>query len=78
MARKAVIRGTPDGDWYGVHVIDGLGSLREENTERRIYFCASSRSGSGVEVVAPKSETFRASLAASPVVDASEDCIWRR
>ena len=23
MARKAVINGVPDGDWYGAHVMDG-------------------------------------------------------
>ena len=28
MARKAVIGGAPDVDWYGVHTLDGLGSLR--------------------------------------------------
>ena len=28
MARKAVIGGVPDGDWYGAHMIDGSGCLR--------------------------------------------------
>ena len=36
------------------------------------------RSGSGVEVFASKSEAFRASLAALPVVDASAKCRWNR
>ena len=36
MARKAVIGGAPDGDWYRVHAMDGSGYLREENAERRI------------------------------------------
>ena len=49
--------------------MDGSVSLREENAERRVFCCASLRSGLGVEVVAPKSESFRASLAVSPVVD---------
>ena len=31
MARKAVINGVPDSDWYGARVMDGYGSLREEN-----------------------------------------------
>ena len=29
MARKTIIGGAPNGDWYGVHVMDGSGSLRE-------------------------------------------------
>ena len=36
------------------------------------------RSGSEVEVVAPKSEAFHAILAESPVVDTSAECICRR
>ena len=73
-----MIGGPPDGYWYVIYAMDGLGSLREDNEERRICLCASSRSGSGVEVVTPKSEALCASLAASPVVDASAECIWRR
>ena len=46
-------------------------SLREENEERRICRCASLRSGLGVDFFTQKSEAFRASLAASPVVDDS-------
>ena len=46
--------------------------------ERRICRCASSRSGSGVEAIAPKSEAFRASLAALPLFGTSVKCIWRR
>ena len=71
MAKKALISEYPDEDWYGAHAMDGLGSLREENVERRICRCASLRSGSGVEAVAPKSEAFRASLAALPILDTS-------
>ena len=61
----------PDWDWYNVYAINRSGSLREDNAERSIYWCASLRSRSGVEVVAPKSEAFRASLAALGVVYAS-------
>ena len=63
MVRKAVIDGETDGDWYGVHAMDGSGSLRYENSERNIFCCASSKSRLGVEVVAPTSEAFRAILA---------------
>ena len=52
--------------------------MREENAEMMICRCASSRSGSGVEAIAPKSKVFRAILAASPVVDTSAEWIWRR
>ena len=55
---------SPDGDWY--------------NAERRICRSASSSYGSGVEVVAPKSKEFRAILEASPVVDSSLECRWKR
>ena len=58
--------------------MDRSSSFREENEEIRICRCASSRYGSGVEVIAPKSEAFRASLAALPVVDVSVECIWSR
>ena len=78
MTRKVVIEGFLDDYWYGIHVMDGSGSLMGDNAERRICRCASSRSWSGVEVVAPKSAAFHASLAALPVFDASEECIWRR
>ena len=78
MERKAVIGRAPDGDWYGAHAMEISGYLREENAERMIYCCASLRSGSGVEAVAPKSEAFRASLAALPVVYNSEECRWSR
>ena len=73
-----MIGGALNGDWYRVHVMDGLGYLREDNAEMRICQCASSRSGLGVEVFAPNSEAFCAILEASPVVDASVECIWRR
>ena len=73
-----MISGALDGDWYYVHAMNRLGSFREENEEKRICRCASSRSGSGVEVIAPKSEAFRTSLAELPAVDASADCRWRR
>ena len=53
MTRKAVIGGATDGDWYIVHAMDGSGSLREANAKRKIFRCASSRSGSGAEVIAP-------------------------
>ena len=56
----------------------GLGFLREENAERKIFYCASLRSGLGVEYVSPKSEAFRAILAALSVVDTSAECRWRR
>ena len=36
MVRKAVIDRDPNGDWYGTHAMDGSGSLREDNAERRI------------------------------------------
>ena len=78
MERKAVIIRAPNGDWYGAHVMDGSGSLREENVERRICRCASSRYRSGMDDIAPKSEAFRACLAVSLVVDSSLECIWRR
>ena len=55
----------------------GLGFLREENAERKIFYCASLRSGLGVEYVSPKSEAFRAILAALPVVKTRAECIWR-
>ena len=78
IARKAVISGVPNGYWYGAHAMDRLNSFREENAERSVCRCASSRSGSGVEDVPPKSKAFRASVAASPVVDTSAECIWMR
>ena len=58
--------------------MDGSGSLREENEERRICRCASSRSGSGVKSVAPKSKAFLAILAAPPLVKLrrSVDGLW--
>ena len=74
MARKAVIDGDPDGDWYIVHAMERLGYLREENAERRILRCTSSRYRSGVKFVTPKSKASRASLAVLPVVDASAEC----
>ena len=46
--------------------------------QRRICRFASSRYGSRVEVVSPKSETFRVSLAASTVFYTSAGCGWRR
>ena len=78
MARKEVIVGAPDGYWYGAHAMDRSGSLREDNAQRSICSCASSRSVSGVEAVPPKSDAFRASLEASPVVDTSVECRWSR
>ena len=78
MARKAGIGGDLYGDWYGAHAMDRSGSLWEENIERRICRCASLRSGSGVESVARKSEAFRTSFAASPVVYASSEYRCRR
>ena len=62
MVRKAVIGGSPEGDWYSSYMVEGSGFLREENVERRIYCCASSRSGLGVESVDPKSKAFRTIL----------------
>ena len=73
-----VIGGATDGDWYRVHVMGGLGSLREENAERRICRCASSRFGLGVEVIAPKRKAFCKILAELHVVDDSTECIWSR
>ena len=73
-----MISGVPDGDWYVSHVMDGSGSLREKNAERRICRCASSSSGSGVEAVALKSQAFRSILAVPPVVDTSAEWIRRR
>ena len=58
--------------------MDGLSSLREDNSESRIFSCASLRSGPGEEAAAPKSEAFREILAAPPVVDTSPECRWRR
>ena len=58
MLRKAVIVEATEGGWYVSHEMDGSGFLRDENVERSICRCASSRSGSGVESVAPKSEEF--------------------
>ena len=78
MLRKAVIGGAPDGDWYDAHAMDRLGSLRAENAERKICRCASSRSRLEVEAVAPKSEAFRASLAASLAVNTSAECRRRK
>ena len=78
MARKEVIVGAPDGYWYSVHAIDGSGSLRWDNVERRICRCDSSTSGSGVEVIAPKSEALHASLAVLPIADTSAECRWRK
>ena len=76
-----MIGGAPNGDWYGAYAMDGSGSLNDENAERSIFRCASSRYGSGEAAVTPKSEVFRASLATLPVVDTSaefrrrkEDC----
>ena len=71
MARRAVIGGEPKGGWCGSHAMYGLGSLMEDNTERKICHCASPRYGSGVEAVSPKSEVFRAILVALPVVNTS-------
>ena len=64
--------------WYGVHAMDRSGSLREDNAESIVCRCASSRSGLGVEVVAPKSKAFCASLSALTVVDYSAEFRWRR
>ena len=75
---KTVIGGAPDGYWYSVHAIDGSGSLRWDNVERRICRCDSSTSGSGVEVIAPKSEALHASLALLPIADTSAECRWRK
>ena len=78
MVRKAVIGGVSENKWYISHAMDRLRSLREDNVVRRIYCCASSRSRSGVEYVAPKNKAFRTILAASPVVETSTECRWRR
>ena len=78
MAGEVVIVGALDEDWYGAHEIDGSGYLREENAEKRICRCAYSRSGLGVEYIAPKREASHGSLVASPVVDIVAECIWRR
>ena len=64
MTRKAVVGGAPNSDCYGVHAMDGLGSFRKDNAERRIFRSASSRSGLGMNGITPKSEAFRASLVA--------------
>ena len=66
-----MIIGAPDVDWYKSHAMDGSGSLREENADRRICRCAYSGFGSGVEAVAPKSEVFCTILVALPVADTS-------
>ena len=68
MSKKVLIVGALDRDFYDPHMVERSGSLREENVERRIFRCVSPRSGSGVGAVAPKSEAFRAILAASSVV----------
>ena len=47
MVRKAVIGGVSENKWYRSHAMDRLRSLREDNVVRRIYCCASSRSGRG-------------------------------
>ena len=73
-----MIERTPNGDLYGVRAMDRLGYFKEENTKKRIFCCASSRSESGVEVVAPKSKVFCVSLAALPIVDTIAECRWRR
>ena len=73
-----MIGGAPYGDWYEIYAMEGLELLREENADRRICFCASLRSGSGVKAVASKSEAFCAILEALPVVDTSAECRWRR
>ena len=73
-----MIAGAPDGDQYVVYAMDGSESLMEENTERRIYRCDSSRSGLRMEIVNPNRKAFLLSLMASPVVDASAECRWRR
>ena len=52
--------------------------MREENAESNIFRCTSSRSGSGVEFVAPKSKAFHVILAALPVVKTRAECGWRR
>ena len=59
VVRKVVIVREMEKYWYGSHVMDGSGFLMVYNVERSICRCASSRSGSGVESVAPKSEEFR-------------------
>ena len=51
------------------HTMDRPRSLRKDNVDRKIFFCAALRYGSGVESIAPKSKAFRAILAASPVVE---------
>ena len=78
MESKEEIGGATEGDWYGYHAMDGSGSFREENTERRICRCDSSMFGSGVESNAPKRKVFRAILAALPVVETRLEWRWRR
>ena len=74
MLRKAVIARSTEGDWYGSHEMEGLGSLMEENVRRRIFRYVLSRSGSGVESVAPKSKAFCVILATLPAVKTREEC----
>ena len=75
---KAVISRDPDGDQYGYHLMDGLGSSGDYNEDSSIFRCISSRSRSGVDLVAPNSEALRVILAALPAVETREKCIWRR
>ena len=51
MENRAGIGGALDEYWYGSHEMDRSGSLKKENAEIRIFRCAPSRSGSGVEAV---------------------------
>ena len=78
MARKVVIGRVEEGHCYGFYAMDGSGSSREENSERRTCHCVSLRSGSGVEYVAPHSKVLYVILAASPVVKNGAECRWRR
>ena len=55
--------------------MDGSGSLREDNAERRIFHCDSLRSGFGVKYDAPKIEAFCEILLALPIVETRKWCI---
>ena len=72
MASNAVIRGSPEGDFYGSHAMYRLRYSREENAERRIFCCAASRSGPGVDSIAPKNKAFHAIFVALPLIETRE------
>ena len=58
MARKEVIGRALEGDWYGSHEMNGSGSLREDNAERKISRCADLRSGLGVVLENAQGDTY--------------------